>query len=233
MDASALPSETVLRRRATWVGACALAAMIASAGPARAQKTDNDYYASAGTDLLRSVEKYHVVLAENEIRTKYYVGARADLDFTLRYFPNHPRGLLLMVQLCSEDKKHGCDLDLIFERAIAVNPYAVGTYVTLGVYLHRAKRYSEAIESYRRALALDPDSINGHYNLGLAYLEAKQYDLANEQAQRAYALGAPLPGLRERLQKAGQWRPIAAAPASPQTAAPASAGAAAAEARPR
>jgi tetratricopeptide (TPR) repeat protein len=197
-----------------------LAVTVACATPVFAQKTDNDYYTNTDVALLRSVEKFHVIRAESEIRSKYYVPARADLDFTLRYFPNHPQGLLLMVQLCSENKQQGCDLDLTFERAIAVNPNVAGTYTTQGVYLHRVKRYSDAIKSYQRALELDPDSMNAHYNIALAYLELKDYERANEHAQRAYALGAPVPGLRDRLKHLGQWKPAEATPASPGAASP-------------
>ncbi|HEY2863976.1 MAG TPA: tetratricopeptide repeat protein [Casimicrobiaceae bacterium] len=219
MDISA-----VLRRKPCWrtpaATAIVLAITIACAPAVCAQKADNDYYTNTDAALLRSVEKYHVIRAEDEIRSKYYAPARADLDFALRYFPNHPRGLLLLVQLCSEYKQQGCDLDLIFERAIAVNPNAVGTYITQGVYLHRVKRYSDAVKSYQRALELDHDSMNAHYNIALAYLELKEYDRANEHAQRAYALGAPVPGLRERLKHLGRWRPAEETPASPRAAAP-------------
>jgi tetratricopeptide (TPR) repeat protein len=59
-----------------------------------------------------------------------------------------------------------------------------------------------------KALTLDPNSINAHYNLGLTYFETKQFELANEHAQRAYQLGASPPGLRDKLVRAKQWRPI-------------------------
>ena len=183
------------------------------AGFAGAQAVDNDYYTTSDLTLLRTVERYHIVPAEEKIRTKFYTGARGDLDFVLRYFPNHPKGLLLMAQLCADPTMPHCDLDILFEKAIAINPNVAGTYVTQGVYLHRVKRYREAIASYQRALAIDPNSVNGHYNLGLAYLETKQYDLANDEAQRAYALGSPFPGLRDRLKQAGKWKPVAATPA--------------------
>ncbi len=219
MDISA-----VLRGKFCWRTPAAttivLAITVACAPAVCAQKTDNDYYTNTDAALLRSVETYHVIRAEGEIRSKYYAPARADLDFTLRYFPNHPRGLLLMVQLCSEYKQQGCNLDLIFEKAIAVNPGAVGTYIAQGVYLHRVKRYSDAIKSYQRALEIDHDSMSAHYNIALAYLELKEYGRANEHAQRAYALGAPVPGLRERLRHLGQWRPAEAPPSSPRAASP-------------
>lgn len=183
------------------------------AGFAGAQAMDNDYYTTTDITLLRTVERYHVVPAQEKIRTKFYSAARGDLDFVLRYFPNHPKGLLLLAQMCADGVTQHCDLDFVFEKAIATNPNVAGTYVTQGVYLHRVKRYREAIASYQRALAIDPNSLNGHYNLGLAYLETKQYDLANQEAQRAYALGAPFPGLRDRLKQSGQWKPVAASPA--------------------
>jgi Tfp pilus assembly protein PilF len=194
------------------------------AGLVLAQATDNDYYTTADTTLLRTVERYHVLPAEEKIRTKFYSAARSDIDFVLRYFPNHPKGLLLMAQLCTDHAMPHCELDSVFEKAIALNPNVAGTYVTQGVYLHRVKRYREAIASYQRALAIDPDSINGHYNLALAYLETKQYDLANEEAQRAYALGAPLPGLRDRLKQSGRWKPVAATPAPQSSSAAADSG---------
>jgi Tfp pilus assembly protein PilF len=193
------------------------------AGLAGAQPVDNDYYTTTDITLLRTVERYHVVPAQEKIRTKFYSAARADIDFVLRYFPNHPKGLLLMAQMCADGVTQHCDLDVVFEKAIAINPNVAGTYVTQGVYLHRVKRYREAIASYQRALAIDPDSINGHYNLALAYLETKQYDLANQEAQRAYALGAPFPGLRDRLKQSGQWKPVAASPA-PEPGLPGAAG---------
>jgi tetratricopeptide (TPR) repeat protein len=194
----------------------ALAIVIAAgaAVPAAAQETDNEYYASRGTPLLRTVEHYHLYPAEEKFRARTYEQAFNDLTFILRYFPNHPRALLLMVQLCTEWKSSHCTLDMVFEKAIAIKPDAPGTFVANGIYLHRAKRYKDAIASYERALALEPDSMNAHYNLALTYLETRQFAEANQHAQRAYALGATLPGLRQRLQQAQQWNPAAAEPAS-------------------
>ena len=68
----------------------------------------------------------------------------------------------------------------------------------------------EAVEKFEHALDLNPDDINAHYNLGLAFFDLKEYDKANEQAQTSYALGAPLPGLRDKLMRAGAWKPVAA-----------------------
>ena len=57
------------------------------------------------------------------------------------------------------------------------------------------------------------DSPTLQYNLGLAYLDVKQYDEALSHAHRAYEMGVTLPGLRNRLKAAGQWREPAPATA--------------------
>jgi tetratricopeptide (TPR) repeat protein len=172
---------------------------------------DPKFVAAYSTYELNNLNRYHVLPAEQKISKHYYVYARADIDFILRYYPNHPQALLLLVQLCNEPGQR-CDLDMIFETAVAINPNAAGTYVMQGLYLHRVKRYADAIKVYKSALSLNPNSVNAHYNLGLAYIETKQYALANEEAGHAYALGAPLPGLRDRLKQLKQWKPVDPAP---------------------
>lgn len=176
-----------------------------------AQPANNDYYKGAGTELLRNVDKYHLGLAIEKLRTRQYESAAGDIGFMLAYFPNHPQALALLMQLCDQQPKSSrCAPDRmadVFERAIAVNPDAAATYVAQGIYLYQMKKLPAAITSLERAATLDPVSINAQYNLGLAYFEARQYAAANAHAQRAYQLGAALPGLREKLKRAGQWKP--------------------------
>jgi tetratricopeptide (TPR) repeat protein len=170
---------------------------------------ENDYYAAISTGRHKAVEQYHLGPCEQNLSARNFRKAIAECDFILKIFPNHPRALLLTVKTCEQWKSPECRLDEAFERAIAINPKASATFVLNGIYLHGAKQYSKARQSYERALELDADSINAHYNLGLACVELKDYACANEHAQRAYALGSTLPGLRDKLQKAGQWKPVA------------------------
>lgn len=201
---------------------------LVSVSPAEAQQApiNNDYYQFRNDDsyrdtqrhnLLRTVEINHLGLGREKLRTRYYESAFGEFAFILLHFPNHPQGLMGMVEVCRNWKTPKCSMDVFFERAVAVNPNAGGTYVTQGIYLARQGRYPAAIDSYRRSLELEADSPNAHYNLGLAYFETKQFERANEHAQKAYELGFPLPGLREKLKRSGHWKPIA----SPRTEAPA------------
>jgi tetratricopeptide (TPR) repeat protein len=169
----------------------------------------NDYYAAIATGRHKAVEQYHLGPCERNLNARNFRKAIAECDFILRIFPNHPRALQLTIKICEQWNSPDCRLDEVLERAIAINPSASATFVLNGIYLHGAKEYAKARQSYERALALDPDSVNAHYNLGLTCIELKDYACANEHAQRAYALGSTLPGLRDRLKKAGQWKPAA------------------------
>jgi tetratricopeptide (TPR) repeat protein len=115
---------------------------------------------------------------------------------------------MLLIELCEQWKSPRCDVQERFGNAIAVNPDVAATYALQGIYLFRATRLPAAIASFEKALTLDPNSLNAHYNLGLAYFETKQFELANAHAQRAYQLGASVPGLRDKLKRAGHWKPI-------------------------
>lgn len=183
-----------------------------------------DYYFDRSDSVLlqqlSNVERYHTAGCTDGVKTRQYEPALADCEFILRYFPNHPKALLAVADICFAWKNSRCNPDPYFDAAIAVNPNISGTYSTRGIYLLRAGRVDNAIASLKQAAAIDPNSINAHYNLGLAYFEAKQYDLANASAQRAYLLGAPVPGLRDRLRKAGYWKPDDASLAEPAQPAP-------------
>jgi len=179
-----------------------------------------DYYGARGCGLLRSVEQFHLQPGFNHMKARRFLQANNDFRFILNQFPNHPQALLAVAQNCEfwpiTDRERGnrCTIDELFDRAVEINPKSASTFVARGTYEHRSKRYDKAVASFIRAVELDPDSPNANYNLGLAYLEARQYDKANAYAQRAYELGSQLPGLRNRLQQVGQWRPGVTPPAT-------------------
>jgi tetratricopeptide (TPR) repeat protein len=168
--------------------------------------------------LLRTVEKNHLVLSQQRMRERDYFRAFNEFAFVLRVFPNHPQALVGFMELCKAWRSPKCNVDEYLAKALAVNPDAAGTHTVQGIYFARTGRYPAAIESYKRALALEPDSSNAHYNLALAYFDTKQYALANEHAQTAYALGFPLPSLRDKLKRAGYWKPAEASRPDPASA---------------
>jgi tetratricopeptide (TPR) repeat protein len=167
-----------------------------------------DYFAARGSNRLAVVESYHLGPCQRNYAGRDWPRALSECNFILKLYPNHPAALLLVSQVCEQWKSGACLLDDVFERAVAINPKAPGTFVVQGIYLNRTKQFAAAIQRFNLALELDPDNMNAHYNLALTYLDANQFELANVHAHRAYDLGATPPGLRNRLQQAGYWKPV-------------------------
>lgn len=205
-------SHTASWRRGSLRAAVATCFLLAAAS-AMGQAGNRDYYRANETrddaQLLRNVEQFHIGPGVDRMKSHTYGGAYEDFVFILQVFPNHPRALALMSELCDlKWKSPRCEVDDWFQKAIDRNPDAAPTYVVLGLHQQRLNRLPQAIESYQKAISLNPESANAHYNLGLAYFAQKQFDLANREAQSSYALGVNLPGLRDMLTRAGQWKPL-------------------------
>jgi len=82
-----------------------------------------------------------------------------------------------------------------------------------GLYLIQIGKLDDAVAKLEKARELDSSNANVHYNLALAYFELRKYELSLASAHTAYAQGFPLPGLRDKLKRAGKWREPVAAPA--------------------
>ncbi|MTW14286.1 tetratricopeptide repeat protein [Pseudoduganella eburnea] len=159
-----------------------------------------------------------------------YIGA--DIDYTLRVFPNHPRALATMIRLTRRGGANSYTLtgahyptECYFERAVRWQADDAAAWSLYAQYLYTIGKDGQAMPMLQKAVELDPDNPTYNYNLGLVYAKKKQYDLALPLGQKAYAQGFPLPGLKQMLVKAGKWvePPPAAAPAAvEEQAAPAS-----------
>jgi tetratricopeptide (TPR) repeat protein len=104
-----------------------------------------------------------------------------------------------------------------FERGARFQPDDPMVKALYGVYLVRKARPQEGAAMLQAALRLAGDNANVHYNLGLAFFDLKQYENSLQSAHRAYALGFPLPGLRDKLKRAGKWEEPTEPNAAPQT----------------
>lgn len=148
---------------------------------------------------------------EQLIRGKSTTHPGGDIDYTLRAFPNHHRALLSMSRLALRGKSDQpfnmrYTATCWFERAMRFAPDDGMVRMLYGQYLLKLGKQREAIEHLEAAEKLTEGSANLHYNLGLAFIEVKRYEDARRHARKAYALGFPLPGLRERLKRLGQWK---------------------------
>lgn len=128
----------------------------------------------------------------------------ADLDYTLRAIPNHPRALNTIgaVSIRAKTPKLATarfPTECYFERAIRFAPDDGAVRAVYGSYLNALGKLPQALSMFKYAVELEPNNPTYNYNLGLAYLKMKQYDKAEEYAAKAYELGFPLQGLRKQL----------------------------------
>jgi len=181
----------------------------------------NDYYDTDSWthEYLRSVESNHLVPALNQVNNGYTGGKHyniwGEIDFILRWFPNHPKGLQFMVNWLPK-YPHPPDkgVEYYFQKAIEyrptteLRPVDATARVLYAIHLHKQKKYQKAQEQYESALSIAPNNSEIHYNLGLLLVARKNYPTALKHAQTAYSLGFPLPGLKNKLKKAGAWKDI-------------------------
>jgi tetratricopeptide (TPR) repeat protein len=139
-----------------------------------------------------------------------------DLDYTLRAFPNHHRALYSMLQYHRRHpqaaKPPGTRYRAIcwFQRAVVFAPHDPVAHMLYGLFLSQSGDGEGARRQFELSVALEPDSAEAHYNYGLVLVDLGDYDKALEHAHRAYALGFPLPGLRNKLTRAGHWKALPA-----------------------
>lgn len=134
-----------------------------------------------------------------------------DLAYTLRVFPNHPRALRSAAEWTRRNsglmpKDMGFSIACWFDRAVAYRPDDAQVRIVWASELIRSQQKGLALEQVKIAEKLTKGSPHLHYNIGLLYFELKQYDKAMANAKIAYEQGFDLPGLREKLTKAGQWK---------------------------
>jgi tetratricopeptide (TPR) repeat protein len=164
---------------------------------------------TAPDNMRTLVETYHFFTAIQRLEGhRFAIGD--NLDYTLRAIPNHPGALRTISRFSSlvgkevvPGAKH--TVECYFARAIELAPDDPAPHMIYGVHLLKLNKVQPAIGELRRAAELGSQDPNIDYNLGLAYIDLRDYDKAKDHAKRAYEAGFPLPGLRDKLTKAGQW----------------------------
>lgn len=166
---------------------------------------------------LPVVEQHHFTAKVENLVAGESGGLMADIDYTLRAFPNHHRALYAMIRLqLKEPVRYGSQfytMTCYLERAVAFKPNDPIPRLLYGIYMQRKGDLEEAREHYEMALRLDPDSAEINYNAGLLYLKLGEEKRALEAAHTAYANGHQLPGLRNQLKRRGVWQPQPEPPA--------------------
>jgi tetratricopeptide (TPR) repeat protein len=154
----------------------------------------------------RDTKQNHYDPANQRMRAgEYSSRVMHDIDFLLRVFPNHVPALQLAIEYERGGGKrhHFRSVDCYFDRARRFVPDDVMVVMMEGTYFSKKGDKARARTSYEDALEMAPESLDINYNAGLFFAQIGEYERALKCANLAYAGGYPLPGLKDKLQKAG------------------------------
>lgn len=159
---------------------------------------------------LMVVEKHHFSQEVETLKSGLESSIGGDLDYTLKSFPNHHKALYSMIKYKLQSVEGGRvnidSMECYFQRALEVNNRDAYVYQLNGIYLHRKKKYKEALGKYLQAINLEKNNSELYYNIGLVYYNLKEYSSALKYAKMAYELNYPLPALRDKLKKINIWK---------------------------
>jgi tetratricopeptide (TPR) repeat protein len=168
---------------------------------------------------LEIVERYHFTPAVQALVAPAGGGRiGADIDYTLRSFPNHHRALVAMRRLAERDRRDppvgaGTTVECYFVRATIFRRDDTVARMLYADYLIDRNRTAEAVAQLKTVETQVEDNPSALHNLGLLYAKMKDYKAALGFAHRAMALGSTRTDLREQLVAAGHWQAPAAASA--------------------
>lgn len=163
-------------------------------------------------DKLGIVETFHLtsnVINLSSAQSASSVGG--DLDYTLRAFPNHHIALMAMTRLGEKEKTakpRGVkySVECYLQRAFRFRNDDTTVKMLYAAYLAKNGKRTEALAMLDEMVNAEEETANVYYNIGLIYFELKDYEKSLSYARRAYDLGFPLPGLRDKLKRAGKWK---------------------------
>lgn len=176
--------------------------------PIRTEDLVWDYNDSRSEYRINGVEMNHFNEDVEHLRKGMTAPLPRDIDFVLRYVPNHYRALTSMAEWQSRNpglmntETTVLSVDCYFQRAITFRPSDSRLHVLYAVYLQKNKRLNDAREQYDLVAGTEDETADVFYNRGLLELDLGNIEAAKKYADQAYALGYPLPGLKNRLNKA-------------------------------
>ena len=153
------------------------------------------------------------LVGKNTARLKLSGGIEAPasgFSYTLWAFPNHPLALAAMDDLAikyKSDTPPGAQLRVhcYFQRAVRFVPEDPLVRSLYGYYYARRGKKEEAMGQIAKAEALNSEISSVAVYSAFAYFDIEEFEKSLAAAKRAYQLGYQLPGLRNKLERAGKW----------------------------
>jgi len=135
----------------------------------------------------------------------------AGFSYTLWAFPNHHLSLAAMEDIAFKQKNDtppGAQLKVhcYFQRAVRFTPEDPLVRSLYAYYYARRGKKQEAMTQLAIAESLDSEIANVSVYSAFSYFEINEFNKSLEAAKKAYKLGYQLPGLRNKLERAGKWQ---------------------------
>ena len=158
-----------------------------------ADDVNKDYFAvndERDVQLLNNVERYHLATGNfwKWYTAKKYYLAVEELQFVLRYFPNHPKALQLMGTIAKVTDAPALAIPY-YENALRRYPEYAITHAQYGTYLVDVGNVQAGIPHLNKAIEMDPNLAQAYAALAAAYKKNGSSDLARDAAAKARELG--------------------------------------------
>jgi len=138
---------------------------------------------------LWNVERYHLGRFVIEAIAKgKYKEALPDINFVLKYFPNHPTALQLLTSIAVLSNNRALPIQA-FEKAITLYPQHAITHAQYGLYYVTIERLDIGIRKLYDAIQQDPQLATAYVWLSQAYDKKGEVKLAREARAKAKELG--------------------------------------------
>lgn len=169
-----------------------------------------DYRKERGK-ALAIVDSHHFNSDVSSLRKGQSGSLGSDLDYVLRASPNHHAALATIsewgVRLkTKEPPTLPRSIDCYFERASRFQPDDHLVRLLYASFLQRMNMKADALSILAPLEKLQDLHAFTHQNLGMLLLDLGETERALVHAWKSQELGWTRPGLKERLEKAGQWR---------------------------
>ena len=204
--ANQYPEQVLAQSTAPWVG------MSYASNPCKGGAQGFgpfDYLNRAAfTEELFLVESAHFTVEVEQLLGGTSGALVADLDYTLRAWPNHHRALNAMIRYQSRldsaalralGRRGIPAAECYLQRALSFSPKDDMVYMLSGLQAHRLGMREQAFAAYERSVQLAPGNIQAKYNFALLLLEMGERARAVALASEVYAAGFPLQGLKKKL----------------------------------
>jgi tetratricopeptide (TPR) repeat protein len=161
-----------------------------------------DYYQQfeKNPGKIYALEKLYLEDSLQWAQKKQYSIALNACSYVLKTYPNHPRGLNMLIGFA----RAGLPVAMIkpyFDRAIQVSPKQSMTYFLFGKLHQDTGDAAAAIPFYNQAIAQDPNRGFYYYALAEVYLATEQIALAQTALQHALGLNFDISKLQATLQQ--------------------------------